>query len=465
MKLRLDYNNVMKDAIGDRGIDPAAFAADEQLIAAAFKDVMDNRGKGWQEWCDLPYQKGKELDELISYCGEIGKKAESFVLFGIGGSALGPLAVAQALLHLHHNELPREKRKAPKLYVEDNVDPERMQALLDVIDLETAYFNVVTKSGETSETLSQFLILYAMLKKKLGADEAKKRIIVTTTIGKGTLYNVAVKEGFKTFGVGAGVGGRFSVLSAVGLVTFAAMGMDVKKLLAGAAEMSKNAAESDIAKNIPLMAAYIQYKAAKMGYNVSVLMPYADSLKYMADFYCQIWGESLGKAVDRAGNTVNAGQTPAKALGVTDQHSQVQLYTEGPFDKIVTFLAVEKYRDKVVIADDKTVDACDFLKGRTMNELINAERCATEFALRKAGRANYTVYLPEVNAETVGELLAYFMYQTAFAGALLNVDTFNQPGVEEGKKATFAMFGRKGYEAKLAEVNAASMLDKYIIGK
>ena len=193
------------------------------------------------------------------------------------------------------------------------------------------------------------------------------------------------------------------------------------------------------------------------------MMPYADGLKFIADWYCQLWAESLGKEVDNDGNVVNEGQTPVKSLGVTDQHSQVQLYTEGPFDKVVTFLAVENYRDTVVITDDKDVDACDFLKGHTLNELINAERKATEFALRKAQRANFTITLPVVDEETVGELLMYFMYETAFAGALMNIDTFNQPGVEEGKKATFAMLGRKGYEQKMEEINGAVKKNEFII--
>jgi glucose-6-phosphate isomerase len=464
MKLRFDYNNMMEEAIGKEGIKASAFQKNAAKIAAAQKSVLDNRGKGWQEWCDLPYAPAEEIDELISYCGAIGKKAESFVILGIGGSALGPLSVASALLHLHHNELPKAKRNAPKLYVEDNVDPERMAALLDILDLKTAYFNVITKSGETSETLSQFLILYAALKEALGAEEAKKHIIVTTTIGKGTLYDVAQAEGFKVYGVGKGVGGRFSVLSPVGLVAFAALGLDVKAMLAGAAAAAKSAEEADVRKNPALLTAYLQVEAMRRGKNVSVLMPYADSLKYMADFYCQLWAESLGKAVDLDGKKVHTGQTPAKSLGVTDQHSQVQLYTEGPFDKVVTFLAVDDYRTTVVISDDKDVNACDFLKGHTLNELINAERKATEFALKKANRMNYTVYLPSVTEETVGELLMYFMYQTAFAGAMLHIDTFNQPGVEEGKKATFAMLGRSGYESKLEEVNAAAHDKSYIIG-
>ncbi len=183
----------------------------------------------------------------------------------------------------------------------------------------------------------------------------------------------------------------------------------------------------------------------------------------MADFYCQIWAESLGKAVDKKGNTVNCGQTPAKSLGVTDQHSQVQLYTEGPFDKVVTFIAVDKFGAVTDIPSDESAEVGDFLKGHTLNELINAERKSTEFALTKAGRSNFTVILPEVNAETVGELLMYFMYETAFAGAYLDIDTFNQPGVEEGKKATFAMIGRSGYEKKLEELNSIKKQDEFII--
>lgn len=463
MKLRLDYNNMMSEAIGGEGLEASVFEDNAALISRAYQNVMDNRGKGWQEWCDLPFVKEDYLDEIISYCDGIRGKAESFVVFGIGGSALGPIAVLQALMHLHHNELPREKRNAPRFYVEDNVDPERMAALLDVIDVKTAYFNVITKSGETSETLSQFLMVYDLLKKELGKEEAKKHIIVTTSDGKGTLYNLAVKEGFKHYAVQPGVGGRFSVLCPVGLIPFAVMGIDIKAMLKGAAEMSKASANPDVRSNPALISAFMQYESMKRGKNISVLMPYADSLKYMADFYCQIWAESLGKAVDKDGKTVNAGQTPAKSLGVTDQHSQVQLYTEGPFDKVVTFIGVDDYRCTQTIPDDSEVDACDFLKGHTLNELINCERKATEYALRKAGRCNFTVYLPRVDAETVGELLMYFMYETAFAGAMLNIDTFNQPGVEEGKKATFAMLGRKGYEQKLKEVEAAAVYDKYII--
>lgn len=185
------------------------------------------------------------------------------------------------------------------------------------------------------------------------------------------------------------------------------------------------------------------------------MMPYADSLKLMADWYAQLWGESLGKAVDLDGNKVFVGQTPVKALGVTDQHSQVQLYTEGPFDKVVTLISVDNFRAVVDIpAGCKDIPAVNFLCGHTMNELIAAECNATEYALTRSGRLNNRIYMPEVNAFTVGQLMFFFMLQTAYTGAFLHIDTFNQPGVEEGKNATYALLGRAGYEEKAAELNA-----------
>ena len=214
------------------------------------------------------------------------------------------------------------------------------------------------------------------------------------------------------------------------------------------------------------MAAVLQYIAiTEKGKNISVMMPYADSLKLMADWYCQLWGESLGKAVDFDGKTVHVGQTPVKALGVTDQHSQVQLYTEGPFDKVITIIGVEKFRKDVVISDGAEQFAdVNFLCGHTMSELINTERKATEYALTRSAHMNRTILLDEVNARSIGQLLMFFQLETAYCGKMLNIDTFNQPGVEEGKNATYAMFDRKGYEAKKAELeNAPKKSDRYII--
>jgi len=255
-------------------------------------------------------------------------------------------------------------------------------------------------------------------------------------------------------------------LCPVGLLPAAVLDIDIKAFLEGAKDMQERSKSSDPYQNAPLMCAVMQYIAMQKGKNISVMMPYADSLKYIADWYCQLWGESLGKAVDYDGNTVYAGQTPVKALGVTDQHSQIQLYTEGPFDKVVTFIAVEKFRKEYLIpAGLPDFPDVNFLCGNDMGTLLNNERIATEYALTKAKRLNHTIYVPEVNAYTLGQLLMLFMLETAYCGALLNINTFNQPGVEEGKKATFALFDRKGFEEKKKELQSAKpKSDKYIIG-
>ncbi len=463
-RLRLDYNNMTTDFIGENGISLQELKDAKTIAAKAFTTVADGAGKGWMGWADLPFNQGEIVEDILATAKAVRKNFKNFVVLGIGGSALGPTAVFQALCHLHYNELPPKKRRGPKFYVEDNVDPERMLALLDVIDVKETMFNVITKSGATSETMSQYLVITELLKKELGADYVS-HVIATTDTKKGNLIKLAKQEGFKTYYIPDGVGGRFSELCPVGLLPAAVLGINIKQMLNGAADMFKNSNKADPFKNAPLMAAVLQYIAMGKGRNISVMMPYADSLKYMADWYCQLWGESLGKAVSLDGKTVYAGQTPVKALGVTDQHSQIQLYTEGPFDKVVTFIAVDKYRGQYIIPQGlPEYPDVNFLCGNDMGLLITNERKATEYALTKAGRMNHTVYLPEVNAYTIGELLMFFMLETAYCGVLLNIDTFNQPGVEEGKKATFALFDRQGFEAKKAELNSAKQkLDKYII--
>ncbi len=464
MRLKLDYNNMMSDYVGiEQGFTDEDIKSNKKLYENAFNTVKANRGVKMMGWTELPYNQKEIVEDIILTAKQVKKNCDNFVVLGIGGSALGPLAAFQALCHLRHNELPRKVRKFPKLYVEDNVDPERMKALLDVLDLNKTMFNVITKSGATSETMAQYLIIIDILKKAFG-DKASEHIIATTSQSKGNLIKIAKEEGFKTFYIPDGVGGRFSELCPVGLLPAAVVGIDIKQMLAGAAYMDKICSTKDVYKNPALMSALLEYLAMQEGKNISVMMPYADSLKYIADWYCQLWGESLGKAVDNDGNLVNVGQTPVKALGVTDQHSQVQLYREGPFDKVITIIGVEKFRDEVIIPEGcKDIPDVNFLCGHTMNELINTEREATEYALKSANRLNYTIMLPEVNAFTIGELLFMFELETAYAGAMLNIDTFNQPGVEGGKNATYALFGKSGYEQVREEMQASpKKQDKYI---
>lgn len=463
-RIKFDYNNMLDSYIGNEGFSEHKIFSEKEKCEKAFNDVVENRGKGWLGWTELPYNQNEIVADILATAKDIRKKFDYFVVLGIGGSALGPIAVFNALCHLHYNDLPKKVRKAPKFYVEDNIDPERMNALFDVIDVEKTMFNVVTKSGATSETMSQYLIITDILKEKLG-DKYKDNIIATTSQNSGNLIKIAKAEGYKTFYIPDGVGGRFSELCPVGLLPAAVLKIDIKGLLGGAAFMDKMCSKPNLRKNPALMAANLQHMAMEKGVNISVMMPYADSLKYIADWYCQLWAESLGKAVDKKGRQVNVGQTPVKSLGVTDQHSQVQLYTEGPFDKVITFIAVESFRSELLIPDGaEDYPNVNFLCGATMGKLLNTERLATEYALLKAGRLNNTIILPEVNAFTIGQLLMFFQLQTAYAGAMLNIDAFNQPGVEEGKNATYALFDRAGYEEKKKELLAMpEKNDKFII--
>ena len=351
MKLRLDYNNMTEEFVGKDGITSQELKSIKYEAINALNKVQASKGKGWLGWTDLPYNQKDIVADINATAKTIRKTAKNFVVLGIGGSALGPIAVFQALCHLHYNDLPNKCRKGPKFYVEDNVDPERMKALLDVINVEETVFNVITKSGATSETMTQYLIIYGILKKRLG-DKAKDHIIATTSENTGNLIKLARSEGFKTFYIPDGVGGRFSELCPVGLLPAAVLGIDIGEMLAGAAYIDRICSTDKFHKNPALINAALQILAMRKGKNISVMMPYSDGLKYFADWYCQIWAESLGKEVDLSGNVVNAGQTPVKSLGVTDQHSQVQLYTEGPYDKVVTFLAVDKYRAEIVISEN-----------------------------------------------------------------------------------------------------------------
>ena len=458
---------MMEKSLGEKGIKDSELKAMAGKAKEAFDYVKTNRGRDdlFMGWTELPYNQGEIVADILDTADKIRKKFKYFVVLGIGGSALGPIMVFNALKHLHYNELPDEKRNGPKFYVEDNVDPVRMQALLDVIEPEKTCFNVISKSGATSETMTQYLIIADVLEKK-GVNLAEN-MIFTTDASRGNLIKIDKSFGgkIKKYILPDGVGGRFSEMCPVGLLPAAVLGIDIKEILAGAAYMDELCSSPEIGKNPALACAVLQYITMKQGKNINVLMPYSDNLKLMADWYCQLWAESLGKAVDYDGNVVNAGNTPVKSLGVTDQHSQVQLYIEGPFDKVITFISVEKYACEMPIAHGcEDIPDVGFLGGHTMQELIQAENKATAYALMRAGRLNYTIKMPEVSAFTLGQLMFMLELQTAYGGALLNINTFNQPGVENGKIATFALLGKKGYEGQKAEMDAAPALDhKYIV--
>ncbi len=450
MRISLDISGMMKDTAGDFGFTAADL--EDGCFETAAKRMRNKRSE--MAFRDLPFNQGEIVEQILTEAKRVREKFDTFVVLGIGGSALGPMAVQQALNHLRYNELPAQKRGVPRLYVEDNVDPVRMSSLLDVIDLERTCFNVISKSGKTSETMAQLLIVTDLLQKR--GLPLKEHIIATTDKSDGLLIKIAKQYEMPTFYIPDGVGGRFTELTPVGLLAAAVCGIDIKQLLAGAAFMESRLQSDKPMENIAYLDGALQYLCMRRGINISVFMPYSDSLKLMADWYAQLWAESLGKQYDLDGKTVNVGQTPVKTLGVTDQHSQNQLYMEGPYDKVITFLCVEDYGVDVMIAHGyEEIPDVAFLGGHSMQELIQAEQYATSYALTRMKRLHKSIILPKINAFTIGQLLYMLEMETAFVGELLNINAFDQPGVEEGKNGTYALFGKKGFEKKREEMERA----------
>lgn len=440
--LVFDFNNVMSVRIGEHGFSAKDMEENSGLIENAHAS-LSAKPLGFKR---LPEGQADIVDDIIQTAADVRKRYKNFVVLGIGGSALGPIAVHQALSHAG--------KAGMNLYVADNIDPESMAKLL-ALNLEQTVFNVISKSGKTSETMAQLMAAAGLLESK--GLKLKDHVIATTDSKNGNLVSIARKEGLKTFVIPDDVGGRFSELTPVGLLAAAACGYDIKAMLQGAAHMNDVCSGEN---NPAAMFAFVHVLGMRKHMNISVMMPYADSLKYIADWYAQLWAESLGKKFDSEGREIFAGQTPVKALGATDQHSQIQLYAEGPFDKIVTFIKVRNFRqDAGIPGAFEYVDDLKFLGGKTFGQLLEAERSATEYALIKAGRPNITITLESVNEYTVGALLQFFETATAYAGEMLGINAFDQPGVEEGKKATFALMGKEGFEAKKAEMESQPPCD------
>lgn len=448
--LEFNYNNVESSLIGKKdGLETQKeFKKYEKKIAEIVTNLQNrknNEGQ-WLKWMDLG-NCDETLYLIKEYAAAQAGKFENVLVLGIGGSALGGLAVTEALLKPYWNLLSPEKRNnLPRLFFVDNIDADTISGLLDTLDLKRTLVNVITKSGSTAETMSAFMIIKNRLEQELG-EGYKANVVATTDAKSGILRQISNEEGYKTFVVPDDVGGRFSVFSAVGLLPFALVGLDLDEIVKGVQDMAQELANPNIYENKAAQNALIHYlMETKKGKNLSVMMPYSSRLKYVSDWYVQLWAESLGKEKNNKGKVVNAGPTPVKALGATDQHSQIQLYNEGPNDKVINFIRVKEFDTTLEIPHVFENTGIGYLGGKTINQLMDAEADATRVALADYKRPTVTITLPCVNAYNVAQLLYLFEVQTAIAGELYNINTFNQPGVEQAKNYTYALMGRAGYE-------------------
>lgn len=427
--LELNFSNMMSEVIGEKGMAERKIENLKDKMQKAHDEIV---GRGWPElaFIDLPDQDTTEIKNIAR---SIKSDSDYFILLGIGGSALGPRTILESLSPMHN------LRRKPKVFIYDNVDPMTLNNIKSIVDLDKTTVNVITKSGSTAETVSSFMILYNEMKSS-GA-----RFVATTDPQKGFLREIAKETGMRTLPVPSGVGGRYSVLCPVGLLPAEVIGASSDELLKGARDMRERCKNPDVWRNPAYMFGALLYLMdTEEKRNINVLIPYSDRLKPMSEWYCQLWAESLGK--------LGMGSTPYPATGTTDQHSQLQLWMEGPQDKVVTFIRIGDHGSEMPIPRIFSDTGIGYLGGKTLAELMNAEQESTELCLSKAGRPNMTINMPVIDAYHIGQLFYFLEIATAFAGFLYGVNPFNQPSVEEGKNFTYGMMGRPGYEAKRAEV-------------
>ena len=437
-------------ALGDEAprLDALLEACQEGERALRQGASADGSGFGW---ISLPYADPTPLEEAGAWLSSF----DTVVQIGIGGSALGNLMLHNALLHPNHNELPRERRGGPRFYMADNVDPRDLAGIWDLVDPARTALVAASKSGSTAETMANFLWLRDRMTAALGEKEALARLLVLTDPEQGTFRAFVRETGCRSLPIPSSVGGRYSVLSAVGLAAAAALGIPIRELLAGAQAMDQEIQrrQGHVRNNPAWLLAGLSYLHSSRGRNMTVLMPYADGLRDFSEWFAQLWGESLGKE--------GKGSTPVRALGAIDQHSQIQLYTSGPDDKLYTILNVGEHTPRAAVPPSpfSSLKSLAYLEGKDLGEILRVEARATAASLVQAGRPVIWAEIPKLDAYRLGGLVYLFEFATALTGFLFDVEPFDQPGVEQGKKYIYGLLGRSAFVEAAAQVeeHAASM--------
>ena len=412
---RFCSTNAFAGALVSNGLAPGFWVQKQSILAHSHASVHARVMSG-----ELPFLRLHEDDTpwnaVRNVSDSLREWAHDLVVLGIGGSSLGGRALISAL-----------GATGMRVHFPDNLDPEQFGDLLDTLDLQRTAFNVVSKSGGTLETMVQFLVVRDRLRDQFGPSSLKKHLVVTTDPEHGLLRPLADEEGLTTLAIPPGVGGRFSVFTPVGLLPAACAGLDLDALRTGVAKAAERCQSNEPEKNPALAAAAIYHAFdAEHARPVLVTVPYATSLKSFGEWFVQLWAESLGKD--------NRGPIPITAVGATDQHSQLQLWMQGPHAMVINFVEVEAFRRDIKVGTGGLTDEkLTWASGNTMGHILNTELRATEQALSDACRPNVRWTLPSINAENLAELMVLWEAMTAYAGELYGVNTFDQPGVEAGK--------------------------------
>lgn len=426
--IALDTRHLYAESVGDQGIARNALAQLAPRLQTVHAQTIERMRGGF----DAPYACLNLHETMPRECAAIETEAAKLrafrdvIVIGIGGSNLGTMAVQQALAY------GGRSRGGPTLHYVDNIDPDYLHDLLARLSPADTGVIAVSKSGGTLETATQYLVIREWLAQRLGADSQRHQWVVTDPKA-GWLRALANQEKLATLPVPPNVGGRYSVLSAVGLLPLAVVGVDIRALLEGARANAERCAGADAATNPALeMAAAFYALDTQKAKRLSILMPYVHALRLFGDWYRQLWAESLGK---RDANGTPAGTLPVPALGAVDQHSQLQMYLESRHDKVFSFIALTEWSQRVPIPLSPTEQATfPYLRGKTLNDVIAAEFKATRQVISDYGHPNLTLTLPRLDAHAVGELIDLYQRATVYAGLLYGINPLDQPAVEAGKQ-------------------------------
>jgi glucose-6-phosphate isomerase len=418
-------------------------------VKVAHHSLHEKTGTGsdFLGWIDLPVDYDKEEFSRIQKSAEkIKSDSDVLLVIGIGGSYLGARAAVEMLNHSFYNALPKEKRKTPQIiFVGNNISSSYMTDVMDLLDRKDFSINVISKSGTTTEPAIAFRLFRKLLEEKYGLDEARKRIYATTDKARGALKTLATEKGYETFVIPDDIGGRYSVLTAVGLLPIAASGADIEKMMEGAAAARNDFGESELEENLAYQYAAVRNALYNKGKTIEMLINYEPGLQYFSEWWKQLFGESEGKD--------QKGIYPSSANFSTDLHSLGQYVQEGRRDLFETVIKVDKPRHELTIEKEETdLDGLNYLAGQTIDFVNNKAFEGTMFAHTDGGVPNLIVRIPAMDEYTFGYLVYFFEKACAMSGYLLGVNPFDQPGVEAYKVNMFALLGKPGYEEKKAEL-------------
>jgi glucose-6-phosphate isomerase len=447
MSLTLDFTNCLSEAIGaTHGLTKSEV---ETLVAKFPKhheNIDELRKNGESAFFDLPYQDTSELKAALK---KHHGKWQDLVVVATGGSALSARALVGALVHAGYNQQDAKTRKgAPRIHVLDNADPLAATQLLEVLDLKKTLFQVNSRSGLTAETTALFLWLADILKKKVGKAALTQQMILVTDREKGPLAAIAKQEKIDVLHNPANLAGRYAILGNTGLFAAGMAGLDIDALLAGAGDMDKRCRHGDPSRNPAYTHSLIHYLLTrKRRKTIHVTFAFSNRLHAIGQWYSHLCGVSLGKMLNRKGKAVHVGPSPMASLGSFDQHGQQQLYAEGPFDKVVTFVVARAHGAKAVAPQlYPKLEHLSWLKDADFATILEHSYVGCEQHLTAAGRPNMTVVVDQIDEAHIGGLIYMLELSTAMSAELYGIDPFDQPGVEQGKQADYAQFGRPGFE-------------------